>query len=365
MALLIVFFFVSIIFSFLCSIWEAVLLSITPSHAEMLIQQNHPSAPKLKEFKEEIDKPLSAILTLNTVAHTVGAIGVGAQASKVFGTGNMIIGGMELPISGEVVVAVFMTIAILYLSEIFPKTIGANNWKALTPFTVRSLTFISFLLAPAIWVSTLITKMLKKDKEKSVLSRTDFAAMTQIGVKQGTIKNSESRIINNLLKFDSIKTQNITTPRTVMLAANKDQTLKEFYDAHPTIRFSRIPIFDTSIDKVQGYVLKDDLLDQILKGKSDSALSSIMRDIIMVNEEMPVPELFNKMNEAREHIALVVDQYGGVEGVVTMEDVIETLLGLEIVDESDNSADMQKLARKKWAERAKALGLKLDNSLEN
>jgi len=362
MFLLIVFFCLSIIFSFLCSIWEAVLLSITPTHAELMIQEGHPVAPKLKEFKDEIDKPLSAILTLNTIAHTVGAIGVGAQAGKVFGTGNIVISGTTLPISGEVVIATVMTIAILFLSEIFPKTIGANNWKSLTPFTVRSLTFVGWILAPFVWVSNIITKMLKKDKKKSVLSRTDFAAMAQIGVKQGTIKNSESRIINNLLKFDSIKTQNITTPRTVMVAANKEQTLKEFYDAHPIIRFSRIPVFDNTIDKVQGYVLKDDLLDQILKGKADSSLASIMREIIVVDEEMPVPELFNKMNEEREHIALVVDQYGGVEGVVTMEDVIETLLGLEIVDESDNSADMQKLARKKWAERAKALGLKIEET---
>ena len=357
MFLLIVFFCLSIVFSFLCSIWEAVLLSITPSHAEVLLSQNHPVGPKLKEFKDEIDKPLSAILTLNTLAHTVGAIGVGAQAGKLFGTGEMSIGGYVLPISGEVFIAGFMTIAILFLSEIFPKTIGANNWKSLTPFTVRSLTFVSFILAPFVWVSQLITKMLKKDKSKSVLSRTDFAAMTQIGVKQGVIKNSESRIINNLLKFDSIQTTSITTPRTVMVAAEKNMTLQAFYDKHPTIRFSRIPLYDGELDKVRGYFLKDELLDNILKGNGNKGLATIMRDIIVVKEEQPVPALFTQLNEAREHIALVVDQYGGVEGVVTMEDVIETLLGLEILDELDNSEDMQKLARSKWEERAKSLGL--------
>lgn len=360
MVLLIIFFCVSIVFSFLCSIWEAVLLSITPSHTELLIQQNHPVAPKLKAFKDEIDRPLSAILTLNTVAHTVGAIGVGAQAGKVFGTGDMIVGGMTLPLSGEVIIAGLMTIAILFLSEIFPKTIGANNWKELTPFTVRSLTVISFLLAPFVWVSQLITKMLKKDKKKSVLSRTDFAAMTQVGVKHGTIKTSESRIINNLLQFDSIQAKSITTPRTVMLAADQKDTLQEFYDKHPTIRFSRIPLYENNIDKVVGYILKDDLLDNILKGKGGNLLTSIMREIIVVNEELALPMLFTQLTEAREHIALVVDQYGGVEGVVTMEDVIETLLGLEIMDEFDNSSDMQKLARQKWEERAKTLGLIID-----
>jgi len=360
MFLLIVFFCVSIVFSFLCSIWEAVLLSITPSHTEVLISQNHPVAPKLKEYKDEIDKPLSAILTLNTLAHTVGAIGVGAQAGKVFGTGEISLAGYPLPINGEVLIASFMTIAILFLSEIFPKTIGANNWKSLTPFTVRSLTFISFILAPFVWVSQLITKMLKKDKSKSVLSRTDFAAMANIGVKQGVIKTSESKIINNLLKFDSIQTTSITTPRTVMMAAEKQETLQSFYDKHPTIRFSRIPLYDGELDKVAGYILKDELLDNILKGNGEKALSTIMRDIIVVKEELAVPALFNQLNEAREHIALVVDQYGGVEGVVTMEDVIETLLGLEILDESDNSEDMQKLARKNWEERAKSLGLIVD-----
>lgn len=362
MFLLIVFFCLSIVFSFLCSIWEAVLLSITPTHAELLVQEGHPVAPKLTEFKDEIDKPLSAILTLNTIAHTVGAIGVGAQAGKVFGTGNFEIFGYETPISGEVVIATVMTIAILFLSEIFPKTIGANNWKSLTPFTVRSLTVVGWLLFPFVWVSNLITKVLKKDKKKSVLSRTDFAAMAQIGVKQGTIKNSESRIINNLLQFDSIQTQNITTPRTVMFTADKSMTLQAFYDAHPTIRFSRIPIYDGSIDKVQGYFLKDELFDCILKGKGADNLATIMRDIIVVQEDTPVPSLFNQMTEAREHIALVVDQYGGVEGVVTMEDVIETLLGLEIVDELDNSSDMQKLARQKWEERAKNLGLNIEQN---
>jgi len=364
MLLLVLFFSLSIVFSFLCSIWEAVLLSITPSHAQVLLQQDHPVGEKLKEYKDEIDRPLSAILTLNTLAHTVGAIGVGAQAGKLFGTGEIIVGGVVLPISGEVLIAGLMTIAILFLSEIFPKTIGANNWKTLTPFTVRSLTVISFILAPFVWVSQLITKMLKKDKKKSVLSRTDFAAMTQIGLKHGTLKNSESKIIHNLLRFDTIKTSSITTPRTVMLAAEMNTTLQAFYDKQPTIRFSRIPLYDTKIDKVNGYVLKDDLLDNILKGNGEKPLSFLKRDIIVVNEDVPVPALFSQLSEAREHIALVVDEYGGVEGVVTMEDVIETLLGLEIIDEFDNISDMQKLAHQKWEERAKSLGLIIENNNE-
>ena len=361
MTLLIIFFIVSILFSFLCSIWEAVLLSVTPSFVEIELQKGTAVAHKLKEYKEEVDKPLSAILTLNTIAHTVGAIGVGAQAGKVFGKGNLMMGGTELPFNWEAVIAVLMTLAILILSEIIPKTLGANNWKKWTPFTVRSISFISLILTPFIWVSQLITKALKNEEGKSVLSRTDFATMTDIGEKQGVFKEGESKIIRNLLRFEKIKTQDITTPRTVMAAAKGDRTLQEYYNDNKSLRFSRIPIYKDKIDNVQGYFLKDEFLGALLENRGNDPISSLKRDMIMVKEDMPVPDLFNKLMEEREQIALVMDQYGGVEGVVSMEDVIETLLGLEIVDEMDNQNDMQVLARENWKKRAIALGLEVKN----
>ncbi len=362
MTLLIIFFLVSILFSFLCSIWEAVLLSVTPSYVEIELQKDTKVGHKLKEFKEEIDKPLSAILTLNTIAHTVGAIGVGAQAGKVFGKANLMMGSIELPFNWEAVVAVLMTLAILILSEIIPKTLGANYWKSLTPFTIKSIAFISLLLTPFIWVSQLITKALKNEEGKSVLSRTDFATMTDIGEKQGVFREGESKIIRNLLSFDKIKTQDITTPRTVMAAAQATTTLKEYYNENKSIRFSRIPIYKDSIDNVEGYFLKDEFLAALLENKGDEPIASLKRDIVMVKDSLPVPDLFNKLMEEREQIALVMDQYGGVEGVVSMEDVIETLLGLEIVDEMDNQNDMQALARENWKKRAKALGLEVKNN---
>ncbi len=357
MFLLIVFFLISITFSFLCSIWEAVLLSITSSYVEIKSKEGSSVGLKLKNYKENIDRPLSAILTLNTIAHTVGAIGVGAQAGKVFGSGYPTIGGMEMPFNYESIVATVMTLAILILSEIIPKTLGANYWRTLAPFTVQSLSVIMFLLAPLVWLSQLITKALKKDKGKSVLSRADFFAMARIGEKEGAIKKGEFRIIDNLLKFETIQAKDVMTPRTVLKAAPQDQSIKDFYQENKNLRFSRIPIFEETVDQITGFVLKDKLLSDMIDNNGTSKLKDIKREIMVVNEDMPLPQLFNTFVEKREHIALVVDKFGGVAGVATMEDAIETLIGMEIVDEYDNIDDMQSLARKNWEKRAKNLGI--------
>ena len=346
--LLIIFFFLSIVFSFLCSVWEAVLLSITPSYAEMKLQEGGSIGETLQEFKKNIDRPLAAILTLNTIAHTVGAIGVGASATKVW-PGNEMMTGLIVPVA--------MTLAILFLSEIIPKTIGANRWKELTPFTVKSLSCIMIVLSPLVWVSQLITKALKKEKNKSVLSRADFTAMTEIAAKGGELKENESKIIRNLLGFNNILAKDIMTPRTVIVAADEDTTIREFYEENKNLRFSRIPLYSGTNDHITGYFLKDHLLAALIDDKDNEPLSSIKRELMVANETFPIPQLFNNFTEKREHIALVVDNFGGTSGLVTMEDVIETLLGLEIVDEFDNIEDMQVLARKKWEKRAKDIGL--------
>ena len=345
--LLIVFLLVSIIFSFLCSVWEAVLLSITPSFTQMKVQEGGELGKTLQVFKENIDRPLAAILTLNTIAHTVGAIGVGAQATRIWGASFM----------ASAVVPVLMTLAILILSEIIPKTIGANYWKELAGFTVRCLKFVMWVLAPLVFVSQIITKALKKDKDASVFSRADFGAMAELGKQQGVFDEGESNILQNLLRFDNVVAKNVMTPRTVMIAADQQESIRQFHDTHPNLRFSRIPVYDTSPDHVTGYVLKDDVLKQLVVGGGDESLSSIRRDILAVKEEFPIPELFAHFTEKREQIAIVIDGYGGTAGIVSMEDVIETLLGLEIVDEQDNAADMQALARRQWNDRARSIGL--------
>ncbi len=355
--LLILFFILSITFSFLCSIWEAVFLSITPSYVELQQKEGTRVGLLLKKFKENVDLPLSAILTLNTIAHTVGAMGVGMQAEKLFDADKLTWLGITLPFSPEALIGALMTLAILILSEIIPKTLGANYWKRLTPFTVNSLNILIYALYPLVWLSQIITKKLKKDKDRSVLSRAEFTAMAEIGEKEGIFKQEESKIIRNLLRFNTIKAEDIMTPRTVVKAASQDKSIEDFYTHNKNLRFSRIPIYQESKDQITGFVLKDEILSNIISGEGERPLSSIAREIMIVNEQMVLPDLFNKLMEKREHIALVVDEFGGMSGIVTMEDVIETLLGMEIVDELDNIEDMQALARKNWEKRARNLGL--------
>lgn len=350
MTLLISFFAIAILFSFLCSMWEAVLLSVTPSYAQLKLEEGTVIGRHLQSFKQDIDRPLAAILTLNTIAHTVGAIGVGNQAAVIWSDAN--------PMITTVFIPVIMTLAILVLSEIIPKTLGANYWQELAPFTVRSLLFVIRALAPLVWFSQLITSTLKKDKSKSVFSRTDFVAMAEIGAKLGVIDHGESKIIGNLLKFDRVKTRDIMTPRTVVRAGDADDTIAAFHTAHPELRFSRIPIYQGgNKDHIVGFMLKTDMLAAIVDGRGDQKLDSLRRDIMVVREETSLPEVFSRLIEERAHIALVTDAYGGMAGIATMEDVIETLLGLEIVDETDGTTDMQALARRSWECRARELGL--------
>lgn len=347
MQLLILFFLLSITFSFLCSVWEAVLLSITPSYVNTRLEQKDNIGHTLKEFKEDIDRPLSAILTLNTIAHTVGAIGVGAQASKVFSSEST----LPLGLSYESLIAGLMTLAILVLSEIIPKTIGANNWKKLTPFTVRSLSILIKILAPFVWLSQLITKSLKTDKDASVLSRADFRAMASVGKESGVLEESETEIIHNLLGLNKLRIKDIMTPRTVMVATDENTPIKEYYEDDNIQRFSRVPVYGESPDFITGVVLKDEVLTSMIENKGDSALSSIKRPIKIMDQESTLTTLFQTLTENGDHIAIAVDNYGSVTGVVTMEDLIETIIGIEIVDESDGIEDMQEHARKLWEKR--------------
>ncbi len=353
--LLIAFFALSLLFSFLCSVWEAVLLSITPSYVNHKKHEGGELGRSLVRFKEDIDRPLSAILTLNTIAHTVGAIGVGAQAGKIFGTNHFNLLGLS--ISWESIIAGAMTLAILVFSEIIPKTIGANMWKQLAPFTVRSIKVLMVILWPLVWLSQRITRSLKKDKSMSVYSRADFTAIAQVAKESGALDYSESKIINNLLKFDEVLVRDIMTPRTVMVTANEDTFAINFYKGNKNLRFSRIPVYNTEPDQITGYVLKDDIMQRLVENEKDLPLKELKREIPIVIADTPLPILFEDLMKKREHMATVVDEHGTLVGLVTMEDVFETLLGLEIMDEQDAVADLQALARRKWEERAQKAGL--------
>ncbi|GAB4243847.1 MAG: CNNM domain-containing protein [Saprospiraceae bacterium] len=355
MSLLIGFFLLSIIFSFLCSVWEAVLLSITPSFIKRMETERPPLGALIKKLKEDIDRPLSAILTLNTIAHTVGAIGVGAQAGKLFGSQSIQLAGFSL--SYESIIAALMTLAILFLSEIIPKTIGANNWRSLAGFTARSLNMLVVILKPFVWLSYKLTRMLKKDKSKSVFSKQDFAAMTEVVSESGALEQADIRLIKNLLKFDDLTAQDVMTPRTVMVMADEDQTLEEFYQESRPLQYSRIPLYKDNPEKITGLLLKNDLLDNMLNGKKNELLRNLKRPVAMVPYNMSLRKVFEKLQGKREHLAIVVDEFGGPIGLITLEDVIETLLGLEIMDETDSIADLQQYARNLWKERSRKLGM--------
>lgn len=307
----------------------------------------------LQIFKENIDRPLAGILTLNTIAHTVGAIGVGQEATKIWAESSPLITGFVVP--------AVMTAAILVLSEIIPKTIGATNWRALAPFTVRSLHFVLIVLYPIIWLCQLVTRLFNAEKEKSVFSRLDFLALAQIGSQEGHLNETESKFIHNLLHFKNYKIRDIMTPRTVVASAPQDMTAREFYDMQDELIFSRIPVRESQDDEtISGYVLKDEVLEFLIDGEPEKLLQDMKRDIITVQENYNIFRLFNDFIEKREHIALVMDDFGGTAGIVTMEDVIETLLGAEIVDETDKIVDLQDMAKRRWKNRYKQRTTKVD-----
>ena len=362
MTLLIIYATVSIFFSFLCSILEAVLLSVTPTFINVKKKEKKVFATKLEELKKDVDKPLIAILTLNTIAHTVGAILVGVQAkvayAEMYGSATTTIFGIEFTEDAMVgVVSSIMTIFILVASEIIPKTIGATYWKKLANFTTKALNILIFPLkwTGILWVLQLTTKLIggKGAHGESVLSREDFSAMTDIAEQEGVFQKNESNVIRNMLNFKDVQAKHIMTPRTVITIANENQTIESFFNDNKKLHFSRIPVFSTNSDNITGYVLKNQLLLSLIDKKGSEPLKSIKRDIIIADRDLSVPGLFKKMVDKREHLALVVDEYGGVSGLVTQEDVIETLLGFEIMDESDNVADLQNLAKKNWEKRAK------------
>ncbi len=365
MGLLLFYAFISIFFSFLCSILEAVLLSVPPTYINVKKSEGKAYAVRLEALKKDVDKPLIAILTLNTIAHTVGAILVGVQAktayAQAFGSKVYTVLGIEFTEEAMVgFVSAIMTILVLVVSEIIPKTIGATYWKQLTVFTTKTLNVMVTVLkyTGIMWFLQLFTRLIgNKAENGSVLSREEFTAMADIAHEEGVFQESESKVIKNLLKFDEVFAKDIMTPRAVMKIAQETMLIEDFFRENPKLRFSRIPIYGEREDVITGYVLKDNVLEEIINDNGNVPLSQIRRDILITKRDTPIPQLFETLIAKREHIALVVDEYGSVSGLVSMEDVIETLLGLEIMDESDNVEDLQLLARKRWEARAKRSGI--------
>ena len=358
MALLIFYGIISIFFSFLCSILEAVLLSVTPTFINLRKQEGKSYATSLEALKKDVDRPLIAILTLNTIAHTVGAILVGKEAEGLYGNGDGY---------GVFIVSAVMTILILVASEIIPKTIGATYWKSLANFTTKALKVLIFPLkwTGLLWLMQLTTKLIGGKGHGSVLSREGFLVMADMAHEEGVFQENESKIIKNLLNFKEIFAKDIMTPRTVMKSEDENTTVEDFFNKNMNLRFSRVPIYVDNPDNIKGLVLKDEIFKEMALDNGSKKLSELKRHIIVVERNLPIPSLFEQLVQSRNHMALVVDEYGSVSGIVTMEDVIETLLGLEIMDESDNVSDLQHMARKSWEARAKKLGILDENASED
>ncbi len=348
LTLLIIYVSVAIGVSFLCSILEAVLLSVSPAYMGTLSASKPKVADRLRELKTDVERPLAAILSLNTVAHTIGAAGAGAEAAAYY---------------GEASIGIFsavLTLGILILSEIIPKTLGAVYWRGLAPLVASILPILIWITIPLVWLSQGITKLIARGEKEGQVSREELAALAQIGTDEGVFDETEGRILRSLFRFRELTAGDVMTPRTVIMAYPESTPLSEI--AQGDLRFSRLPIYGTDRDDISGFVLKDHVLSAVAGGRGDEPASVLSRDLLTVPASLPLPELFDQLLERREHLALVVGPYGGTAGVASVEDVVETLLGLEIQDESDTHHDMQAEARAQWTERALRLGIVHDGA---
>lgn len=328
---------------------EAVLLSNPISWLKSKLESGDQVAGSMLSLKEDIDKPLSAILSLNTVAHTVGAAGVGAQATIVFGEAYF---GL---------VSAVLTILILVITEIIPKTLGANYSKELMGISAKVIKGMIFITYPLVLLSSIMTKMLARKKSELTTSREEISALASIGTQEGIFADKENKIIQNLIKLKSLKIKDVMTPRIVVVTANEEMTLEDFLKNKEFLHFSRIPIFQENRDNITGYIFRELVFEKLAEDQFNLQLKDIKRDIVLFPETMTLFDAWEEMLQKKEHISLIVDEYGGMGGITTLEDIIESLLGFEIVDEKDQVEDMQQYAAKRWQEKKKKYEL-LKNS---
>jgi CBS domain containing-hemolysin-like protein len=343
--LLIIYLILAIAVSFLCSILEAVILSVSVSFIRMKKMEGKSAAKYLSRLKDNIDEPLAAILSINTVAHTVGAAGVGAQAVAVFG---------EIYFG---IISAVLTLAILIFSEIIPKTIGAIYWRNLALLSSRIIMAMIYIAYPLVLLSRFITKLISRKKNALTMTRDELIALAHLGSKSGILEETESKIITNLIRLRTIKINRIMTPRTVVVAVPEDMLLINFIKEKENLQHSRVPVYKDSIDHVTGYILNSDVLENLADETTSSKLTELKRSIPVFYENFTIPRLFEELLIKNEQIAVIINEYGGTEGIVTLEDIIETILGLEIVDEKDTEMDKQELARKIWQIRKRKLGI--------
>lgn len=328
--------------SFLCSLFEAVILSATPGFAAALASDGKPGGKLLLELKNNVEDSLSAILTLNTIAHTIGAAGVGAEILKIFGNSAVAIG------------SAILTLLILVLSEIIPKTIGASYWRSIARPVARGIQLFIWITYPFVISFKFLSRMIGGKKLMSI-TPAELIHSAELGQQEGALSEKELGVIKNMLRLRAILVEDIMTPRTVVFALSKELTITDVVERHAPIRFSRIPIFDENVDDIIGKVTRYEILAGFARGDGQMRLADLVNPIYAVTTSTAVSDLLEELVARHAHILAVYDIHGGFAGVVTLEDAIETLLGLEIVDETDAVADMRLLARQKWAKRRAAL----------
>ena len=340
MSLLVAYFLLAIGVSFLCSLLEAVILSVTHSQIGMLVKTNPKQGKMLQKLKDDINRPLAAILTLNTISHTLGAAGMGAQVLYLYGSGAVAIASAVL------------TFCILVFSEILPKTIGAYFCRSLAIPSAYLIRFLMVIAFPFVWLSNTLSKRISSKEDK--VSREEIAAMAEMGEDEGSIDEQESDIIENLFRLKEIQIEDILTPRSVIYAFEDTQTVGKIMDSTEDIIFSRIPVFNENIDNIIGMVYKDNLLETMADDYFEKTMSELIEPVEQVYEKESVETVLNKFIKNRSHMFIVKDEFGGTTGIVTLEDCIETLLGVEIMDESDEVADMRKLAKDQQRQKRKS-----------
>lgn len=343
MTLIIIYMLAALILSGMCSVLEATLLSTPMSYITSLEQQGVKGAARLKKFKSSIDRPISAILILNTIANTVGASLVGSQATAV---------ADELNYPHETVIGIvsaLFTFLILTFSEIIPKTIGSNFWRQLAVPASSVIQVLIILTYPLVWLLERLTHLISKKGNPQSVSREEVSAMVTVGAEEGVLEKEENKMIQNLLKLDEVTAHEIMTPSVVVAMADSSMTLKEFYKNEEYRNYSRIPIYDDdNSDYITGYVLRQTILERLAEDKFGSHLKELARPILSFSETESVSNIWEKLLEKKEHISIIIDEYGSLRGIVTLEDVIETMLGFEIVDEKDEVVDMQEYAKAQW-----------------
>jgi CBS domain containing-hemolysin-like protein len=346
MILLFFYLALAIVVSFLCSVAEAVLLSVRPSYVAALKEHGKRGAEALTALQANLDRPLAAILILNTIAHTVGAAGVGAQAAVVFGSGYIAI------------TSAVLTLLILVLSEIIPKTLGANYWQSLAPTTAILLLGLTKLLLPLVWLSEKLTRSLAgKGHGHTSTSREEITAMANMGREEGLLDEKEQKIVANVMQLHKLSVKDVMSPRSVMFCYAGESSVEKFLTEQSEIPFTRIPLYGENRDQISGYVLKQDLYQAQARGEQEKTLLEFQRDMAVLPETARASHAFDNLIKAKSHIALIVDEYGSPEGILTLEDLVETLMGLEITDELDTVEDMQALARSRWQKRMETLGI--------